>query len=298
LAISRTTRESNGTALAGAAWSDWLRLEGRARAALDVVRTVRAELTGRPAQPPAAERRLVRAEALAHLALGDPDAAEAVLAGAGPLRGLDAVRARVALGRPAAGPANANATASVAAVAVAQAEAAVAAATGPGRAREQVEALAVAALARAGGGDEAGATALLTDALRTAAPAEWVTPFIELGEPLLALVAALPADQPNAVAGMRKRVLDAVRGAAAVPSDRLAARARDQVSQGGLVDRLTERELAVLRRLPSSLTTAEIAGLLYVSLNTVKTQIQSVYRKLGVNSRHEAVERARELGLL
>jgi ATP/maltotriose-dependent transcriptional regulator MalT len=30
----------------------------------------------------------------------------------------------------------------------------------------------------------------------------------------------------------------------------------------------------------------------------VKTQIQSVYRKLGVNSRHEAVERARELGLL
>jgi DNA-binding CsgD family transcriptional regulator len=35
-----------------------------------------------------------------------------------------------------------------------------------------------------------------------------------------------------------------------------------------------------------------------VSLNTVKTQIQSIHRKLGVNSRHEAIERARELDLL
>ena len=54
----------------------------------------------------------------------------------------------------------------------------------------------------------------------------------------------------------------------------------------------------MLRRLPSSLSNQEIAGLLYVSLNTVKTQIQSIYRKLGVNSRHEAIERARQLDLL
>jgi LuxR family maltose regulon positive regulatory protein len=65
-----------------------------------------------------------------------------------------------------------------------------------------------------------------------------------------------------------------------------------------LVQPLTEREHAVLRRLRSSLSTVEIASELYVSHNTVKTQIQSVYRKLGVNSRHEAIERARELGLL
>jgi LuxR family maltose regulon positive regulatory protein len=65
-----------------------------------------------------------------------------------------------------------------------------------------------------------------------------------------------------------------------------------------LVDPLTDRELTVLRRLPSSLSVAEIARELYVSLNTVKTQIQSVYRKLGVNARHEAIERARRLGLL
>jgi len=35
-----------------------------------------------------------------------------------------------------------------------------------------------------------------------------------------------------------------------------------------------------------------------VSLNTVKTHVQSIYRKLGVSSRHEAIERARDLGLL
>jgi DNA-binding NarL/FixJ family response regulator len=66
----------------------------------------------------------------------------------------------------------------------------------------------------------------------------------------------------------------------------------------GLVERLTDRESAVLRRLPSPLSIAEIAGLSYVSSNTVKSQVQSIYRKLGVNSRHEAVERARQLGLL
>ena len=65
-----------------------------------------------------------------------------------------------------------------------------------------------------------------------------------------------------------------------------------------LVEQLSERELTVLRRLPSSLSNQEIAGLLYVSLNTVKTQIQAIYRKLGVNSRHEAIERARQLDLL
>ena len=67
---------------------------------------------------------------------------------------------------------------------------------------------------------------------------------------------------------------------------------------GQLVEQLGERELMVLRRLPSSLSNQEIAGLLYVSLNTVKTHIQSIYRKLGVNSRHEAIERARQLDLL
>jgi LuxR family maltose regulon positive regulatory protein len=61
---------------------------------------------------------------------------------------------------------------------------------------------------------------------------------------------------------------------------------------------LTERELSVLRYLPSRLTNAEIASECFVSVNTVKRHLKSIYTKLRVSSRAEAVERARLLGLL
>src|SRR5215216_8035822 len=61
---------------------------------------------------------------------------------------------------------------------------------------------------------------------------------------------------------------------------------------------LTERELAVLRLLPTRLSTREISRELSVSVTTVRSQIQAVYRKLQVNSRAEAVTQARQLGLL
>ena len=66
----------------------------------------------------------------------------------------------------------------------------------------------------------------------------------------------------------------------------------------GLVEALTDRELDVLRLLPSHLTQREIGGQLDVSLNTVKSYTQSLYRKLGVSSRTDAVDRARALHLL
>ncbi|HEY5857006.1 MAG TPA: LuxR C-terminal-related transcriptional regulator [Aldersonia sp.] len=61
---------------------------------------------------------------------------------------------------------------------------------------------------------------------------------------------------------------------------------------------LTERELAVLRYLPTMFKTSEIAADLFVSVNTVKTHQQAIYRKLGVTTRRDAVTRAREFGLL
>ena len=61
---------------------------------------------------------------------------------------------------------------------------------------------------------------------------------------------------------------------------------------------LTDRELSVLRFLPSRLTYAEIARECLMSVNTVKTHLKSIYAKLGVTSRAETVERARLLGLL
>ena len=61
---------------------------------------------------------------------------------------------------------------------------------------------------------------------------------------------------------------------------------------------LSESELRVLRYLPTNLPAPEIAGELFVSLNTIRTHLRNVYTKLGVHSRGDAVKRARELGLL
>jgi LuxR family maltose regulon positive regulatory protein len=61
---------------------------------------------------------------------------------------------------------------------------------------------------------------------------------------------------------------------------------------------LSERELAVLRLLATDLSQREIGSQLYVSFNTVKSHSRSLFRKLGVSRRGDAVARARELGLL
>jgi LuxR family maltose regulon positive regulatory protein len=67
--------------------------------------------------------------------------------------------------------------------------------------------------------------------------------------------------------------------------------------QDGLVDPLSDRELTVLRYLASRLTCTEIARELYLSANTVRSHVKAIYRKLGVNSRADAVGRGRALGV-
>jgi LuxR family maltose regulon positive regulatory protein len=61
---------------------------------------------------------------------------------------------------------------------------------------------------------------------------------------------------------------------------------------------LTDRELKILRYLPTMLSNAEIGAEIFVSLNTVKTHLRSIYRKLDASSRADAVQRARALDLL
>jgi LuxR family transcriptional regulator, maltose regulon positive regulatory protein len=61
---------------------------------------------------------------------------------------------------------------------------------------------------------------------------------------------------------------------------------------------LTDRELSVLRLLPTSLTQRQIGDELFLSINTVKTHVKSIFAKLEVESRSEAVARARTLRLL
>ena len=60
----------------------------------------------------------------------------------------------------------------------------------------------------------------------------------------------------------------------------------------------TEAELAVLRLLATDLSTRQMAEQLFLSPNTIRSHMRSLYRKLGVNARADAVARATSLGLL
>ncbi len=64
------------------------------------------------------------------------------------------------------------------------------------------------------------------------------------------------------------------------------------------VEPLSEREMEVLRLLPTSLSTAEMADELVISVNTLRTHLKSIYGKLGAHSRYDATARAKDLGLL
>ena len=65
-----------------------------------------------------------------------------------------------------------------------------------------------------------------------------------------------------------------------------------------VVESLSEREREVLLLLAGMLSTAEIAAEMYISVNTVKTHLRSIYRKLSAAHRGEAVRRARQLQLI
>ena len=61
---------------------------------------------------------------------------------------------------------------------------------------------------------------------------------------------------------------------------------------------LTEREAEVLRYLAEGLSKREIGNALFLSFNTIHSHTRSIYQKLRVSSRQEAVARARELGAM
>jgi LuxR family transcriptional regulator, maltose regulon positive regulatory protein len=76
------------------------------------------------------------------------------------------------------------------------------------------------------------------------------------------------------------------------------ARSTPGVSAVTPLERLTDRERAILRLLQGDQSLAEIGRSQFVSANTVKTHVRAVYRKLGVSTRAQAVARGRALGLL
>ena len=127
----------------------------------------------------------------------------------------------------------------------------------------------------------------LRTALELAQPHRYLATIIEQGPAIAAMLRSLPAS-----AGLRHYVDElSVRAEAAVASSSTGPAG---LMPGGL---LSDRELDVLRLLASRLTTTEIAGALFVSSNTLKSHMKSIYRKLDVSSRAAAVRegQAREL---
>lgn len=84
--------------------------------------------------------------------------------------------------------------------------------------------------------------------------------------------------------------------------DQLIADVRQSLAEGftagARVEALTSAELRVLQYLPTHLSFPQIADELFVSRHTVKTQALAAYRKLGAHTRDEAIQRARDAGLL
>jgi LuxR family transcriptional regulator, maltose regulon positive regulatory protein len=90
-------------------------------------------------------------------------------------------------------------------------------------------------------------------------------------------------------------------GAAPLFADEVASeieRARRQAGNGEILELPSDAELTVLRLLATDLSTREIAAQLFLSPNTVRSHIRSIYRKLGVGSRGDAVARADTIGLV
>jgi LuxR family transcriptional regulator, maltose regulon positive regulatory protein len=97
-----------------------------------------------------------------------------------------------------------------------------------------------------------------------------------------------------------RALLAAAPDAGAIPQ-RLAASERRLGIQRPVAatgEPLSDRELDVLRLLPTPLSQREIGAELYVSLNTVKSHVKSIFRKLDAQNRDDAISRARERGLL
>jgi LuxR family maltose regulon positive regulatory protein len=73
---------------------------------------------------------------------------------------------------------------------------------------------------------------------------------------------------------------------------------RHQPVPSPILEPLTGREREVLGHLAALLTTNEIAGAMFLSVNTVRTHVRNILRKLAASRRNEAVRRARELGII
>jgi len=149
-----------------------------------------------------------------------------------------------------------------------------------------LEILLLRALAFAAQGNRTQALTSLERALLLGEQEGYIRLFVDEGEPLVALLRQAYARgiAPDYVVTLLSAFGEQTVAAPSHP--------------GSLVEPLTERELNVLRLLVTGLSNAEMARELIITVGTVKRHVNSIYGKLGVNSRTQAVTRAHTLHLL
>jgi LuxR family maltose regulon positive regulatory protein len=163
----------------------------------------------------------------------------------------------------------------------------------------KIENTALMAVCRYAARDREGAYAALAEAYTLAQPLGFIMPFTELGRHMRALAdSALKDSAPGIPA---EWLLEVRRGAASYAQKLFAARdiygpASPRSSQAPAVLLLSRREQEVLYGLSRGLTRGEIASSLFLSVNTVKSVIRSVYSKLGAVNRADAVRIATARG--
>jgi LuxR family maltose regulon positive regulatory protein len=144
----------------------------------------------------------------------------------------------------------------------------------------------------------------LEEAVALAGPGGWVRPFIEAGPPMADLLKQL--QKQNVAADYIQRILAAIRDDEQVlveaaheqPIASPPQPVRPSVSPQSLLEPLTNREFDILELLAQRLQNKEIADKLSVSSTTVKTHLQNIYQKLCVKNRRQAVEEAKNIGIL
>jgi LuxR family maltose regulon positive regulatory protein len=155
----------------------------------------------------------------------------------------------------------------------------------------------ISALAAPGLGHREQAIRGLDVALEVAEEEDLRRCFTAAGHPVRALmesVAPMMLSYPPVVAALTATLSPA----AADEPERLRRTPAGTVPAGSLIQPLTSRELTVLRYLQGTLSHVEIADLLYISVNTVKTHVKNIYSKLGTSRRRDAIQRGHELQLL
>ncbi|MFJ6835866.1 LuxR C-terminal-related transcriptional regulator [Streptomyces sp. NPDC091209] len=270
-ASTTASRDPVATAGLGLLRSRILLAKGHPKEALRVLQELRRPPQGVEPSPWVSGRAAL-AMSTAHLALGDPLAALDVLAEegtSGPEATAVAARARLATGD------GETARALLDDIPTELDE-------GPGIA---VRVLLVRAQTADALGDDSTAQRLVARALHLARPEHLRLPFVEAGPWLRSFVRRRPV---LAQGHEWLPAMAAVRGTEPAPRPDHAL----------VIEPLSEREQEVLERLSQMMSRDEIAADLHLSVNTVKTHLKSVYRKLAATRRGEAVRRARDLHLL